>query len=570
MADEARLHELLDLVEQARSEGDSETEAKASAAYKRESAPAGPVENPAQYGGTGGYNPMESLITGSTQKLADSMGMTPENVASPMNAVGPAETALHYATAGLAMPISGIAGAGQGLWNWLAPKKFEGQQAGDAIREIQQGLTYQPRTGAGAGMARVSGAPLELYSKGTNYLGEKTTDITGSPVIGAGIKTAGDVVPALLTRGRAEEFPVSRSPMPRGSYAAKGEAVLSKEDLGKAASDAYKRADDAGIAVSETSFNAMKTKLSDALSNEGIDADLHPNASAALKRVTAETGPVTLQKLETLRRIALDAEDTPVKADAKKAGDIVDHIDEYVDNLSDSELTSGKAKDAAALKEARALYTRKRKAEDIDRLIRRAEYSPSGFENGLRIEFRALAKNDRRFNRFNAEEKAAIDKVAKGGVAENALRLLSKAAPTGIVSGGLSSGAGFAFGGPVGAVALPAAGMAARVGAKALTTRNANAAATLMRRGPQTTGGLLAKDNPTPLVGGPQTALAESALRAPAKARSAAAIQADIRKLAAQAEFALAQESASSPKVQLAVSQLQALQRELAATREGQ
>lgn len=43
MANEARLHELLDLVEQARSEGDKDTEAKAIAAYKKESAPATPA-----------------------------------------------------------------------------------------------------------------------------------------------------------------------------------------------------------------------------------------------------------------------------------------------------------------------------------------------------------------------------------------------------------------------------------------------------------------------------------------------------------------------------------------------
>jgi hypothetical protein len=561
MADEARLNELLDLVEQARSEGDKATEAKAIAAYRNETAPPAP---PQEFAGAGGYNPVMSRLGGGALKVGESLGMTPENVSNPIrNALAPAEVAGQAVTGGAGMIGSGYAGIGQGVWNTLFPDKA-GPQAGDRVRQVQETTTYQPRTGAGQGMAAVVNKPAEVYAAGTNYLGEKTTDITGRPAAGAFVKTLGDVAPALLGRG---SLPKSR---PRGEYVSR-DGVPTTEQLGKAATDAYKRADDAGIAVSAESFEGMKAKLSDVLSKEGIDADLHPNATAALKRVTAESGPVTLQKLETLRRIALDAEDTLVKADAKKAGDIVDTIDEYVDSLSDAELTSGKVKDAAALKEARALYTRKRKAEDIERLIRRAEYSPSGFENGLRIEFRALAKNDRRFNRFTAEEKAAIDKVAKGGAVENTLRLIGKAAPTGIVSGGLSSGAGFAFGGPVGAVALPAVGIAGRMGAKALTSRNARAASEVMRRGPsQPTSGLLATDNPKPLVAGPRGLLAGEAPPAAATTRTAEQIQGEIRALTARAQFELAKESAGSPKVQAFASELARLQNELAATQASQ
>jgi hypothetical protein len=66
---------------------------------------------------------------------------------------------------------------------------------------------------------------------------------------------------------------------------------------------------------------------------------------------------------------------------------------------------------------------------------------------------------------FNAEEIAAMNTVARGTATGNAARFAGKLAPTGIVSGGMSSGAGFAVGGPLGAVALPAAGyLAKRIG----------------------------------------------------------------------------------------------------------
>jgi hypothetical protein len=561
MADEARLNELLDLVEQARAEGDKDTEAKAVAAYKRESAPNAPFRD--IYGGAGGYNPIGNSISGLVQRSNTALGMTPENLEGMGNSFAPAEVGMQMATGAASFPIAGLAGVGQGVKNLFSP----GMPATDRVAQVQNAMTYQPRSGAGSGMSRVVNAPFELYGKGTNYLGEKVADTTGSPAAGAAVKTLGDLAPSLIGARSAPKRPTG--PRPTGTYnpEPKFNSVPTTKQLGDAAKAAYKRAEDAGIAISSDSFDGLKARVADTLNKEGLDRDLHPNTTAALKRLTEESGPITLEKLETLRRIALDAEDTLVKSDAKKAGDIVDAIDEYVDNLSDAELTSGRAKDAAALKEARALYTRKRKGEDIDRLIKRAEFSPSGFENGLAIEFRSLAKNDRRFKRFSPEEQAAIERVAKGGLAEKGLRLLGKAAPTGIVSGGLSSGAGFAFGGPVGAVAVPALGIAGRVGAKYLTARNARQASELVRGGP--TANPLATDIPMLPLELAQALVAPKAARSPAKARTAEQVRQDIARLSSRVQFELASESAGSPKVQAAIAELQALQRELAATQAG-
>ena len=110
-------------------------------------------------------------------------------------------------------------------------------------------------------------------------------------------------------------------------------------------------------------------------------------------------------------------------------------------------------------------------------------FTGSGYENALRTQFRTLAKNANKMRGFSKTEQTAIERVAKGGPLENTLRMLGKFAPTGVVSTVMSGGAGAAIGGPVGAVALPAAGFAARQGATALTARNARAASELMRSG---------------------------------------------------------------------------------------
>jgi hypothetical protein len=63
---------------------------------------------------------------------------------------------------------------------------------------------------------------------------------------------------------------------------------------------------------------------------------------------------------------------------------------------------------------------------------------------------------------FNQAEIEAMNQVARGTTAGNAARYLGKLAPTGSVSGVLSAGAGYGAAGPLGAVALPAAGFLAK------------------------------------------------------------------------------------------------------------
>lgn len=506
-------------------------------------------------GGMGGFNPVLGRLMGAQQAVTEPLGMTAENTKNPVaNAAGPLEAVAQAGTGLGGMIAGGLAGLGQGAKNIVSP----GMPAADRVEQVQNAITYQPRTGMGAGSSAVAGAPGALYDQGTTKAGEFTADVTGSPAAGAAVKTVLSAAPipklarALPKRG------------PKDNYKPAEQVVPSTEQLNKAATEAYKKADESGIAIKAESFEKMKGELVAKLEKDGINAKLHPKATAALEELTNTEGPVSLQKAETLRRIASDAMDTLEKSDARKSGMVIDAIDDYIDNLTDADLVSGDPAHAASLKEARALYTRKRKSEDMERLIERAKLAPSGFGNGLLIEFRALAKNDRKMKRFTAEEQKAIKRVAMGGgLAENALRLIGKAAPTGIVSGALGSGAGAVLLGPAGAVAVPAAGFAARKAAENMTRRNAERAAVLMRRG-KPSGGLLTTDNPKPLTGGPQAG--SEAGQSAAKPRSVREIQAELRQLSARAPFELAKESAGSPKVRAFAAELARLQRELEAT----
>jgi hypothetical protein len=267
-------------------------------------------------------------------------------------------------------------------------------------------------------------------------------------------------------------------------------AVPSLQDLDDQAKALYTTARNAGLVVKDASFSQFADDLALAAKQAGIDPTIHPKATAAVQRVVQAKGTQpTLDELDLLRRVAGGAGKS-IEADERRiATVIIDKVDDYLGGLRPTDVAAGDAKLASdTITQARGLWTRMKRGEAIERLIDRAEisaanFSGSGKENALRAEFRALAKNDRQMRGFSPAERDAIRKVAMGGPVENFLRMVGKFAPTGVVSSALSGGVGYGVGGPVGAVALPAAGFAARSGATALTSRNAQLAAELARAG---------------------------------------------------------------------------------------
>jgi hypothetical protein len=443
----------------------------------------------------------------------------PEPVRSPahpgaLDQFAATETLASFGTGAVATPLAGIAGIGTAAANAMGLTDAE---PADVVRNVQGALTYQPRTQGGQRLTEMVGYIPEKIGQFADWAGGKTTDATGSPLAGTAVNTFINAAPAGLLKvkpkagvvprnGNGGTSPVARPAAPASqakpntqpAAAANGKAGLggvskaapSIDELKTQAAAAYKRADDAGVIVHENSLKGLKTRIVSVTKKEGLDKDLHPDSSAVLNRVIKTKGQLTLSELETLRKVANDAKSSIKPADKRLASKIVDEIDDYIDNLGAKDVVAGDATKVGALKEARGLYSRAKKAETIENLVKRAElsapnFSASGMENALRTEFRNLAKNERKMRMFTAEERAAIQKVAKGGKTENALRMIGKLAPTGIVSGGLGTGIGFAIGGPAGAVAVPAVGASSRFAATRMTKKNVDRVSEIVRRGPQ-------------------------------------------------------------------------------------
>lgn len=358
----------------------------------------------------------------------------------------------------------------------------------DRLRTPQgPGIAAMTRAASAAGPSMpggfnaILGPAIDMAGRGIEAVfGPEARDFAGSAASLATLRA-----PAVM---RAEPRGVPRAAPPRPVHA----PAPALEELRLAAQDAYTSADNAGVVISRDTMARIAREVKGEMAEAGIDATLHPDSMAALNRLTAAGAEHhSLKGAEILRRIIKDAEASTKPADAQKASIMRDAFDERMEALGENDVIAGQPGLAMQiLQDARQLYSRTAKGEDIDELFRRAElkaganYTAAGIETALRQEFRALAMNRRRFRRFTAEEQAAIERVAKGGGLENAMRYFGKFAASSPLALFLSSGLGMMFGGPVAAVAAPIAGLAARRRAAQLTTKNANAASELVRRGP--------------------------------------------------------------------------------------
>lgn len=146
------------------------------------------------------------------------------------------EAALSLGTGALAAPLAGLAGLGQGALNLgrsavnaVAPGTLgPGMPAGDRVRQVQEGLTYRPRTELGQTVTGAIAYPFEKIAQGADYVGGNVAEATGSPAIGAGVNTALQSVPAMVARG--VKAPASRALARAETEAADLKSVNSVKD----------------------------------------------------------------------------------------------------------------------------------------------------------------------------------------------------------------------------------------------------------------------------------------------------------------------------------------------------
>jgi hypothetical protein len=475
--------------------------------------------------------------------LMDTAGVTAEAKPSDVVAMGP-EVALQGATGLLGTAVGGLAGIGQGIKNRFSP----GMPADQRVQQVQQAMTYQPRTAGGQMLSSTVGLPGRAWQAGTNKAGEFVTDVTGLPSLGAAIKTVGDVAPAIIPGIAASRGP--KGPRPNEKFVDTKNAVPTTEQLIAQSDAAYKAADASNVVIRPESTRRVVDLLQRIADEENL-GKLPPKMKEAsdILRDRADAGkPLSLRDADKVRQLINDAKKSTDAADQRLATVAQKEYDSYLDNLQPSDTLAGNsAQGVALLKEARDLFRKRRGSEMIDDLEHNAalsgdaKYSQAGLEHALRQEFLKLARNRRERKKLTHEQQAAIDKVAAPGKLANTLRNIGKFDP---VKGGMPAfmtsvvggGGGALFGGPLGAVVGPALlGTAANLAnRKASSITRGNVAKAREAMVGRSTGGLLDAGEATQPLVAPRGLLGGSAPRSAAQLRSEiASLDAEVQRLQA-------------------------------------
>lgn len=338
------------------------------------------------------------------------------------------------------------------------------------------GPFYKPKTVPGE-YAQTAGEFLPGLIGGPETLGTKLLTRVAAPA--AASETAGQ-----LTKGTAAE-PYARvgGALLGGAGASKlmqpsaASTIPSAEDLLKSGSNKFEAVKASDAVINPSSVEQMAKDIK----TEMLNAGKHPTSEgqagvfAALDRLETmgtSSGGVTPKDMEIIRKNLVDLK--PNLAAGPTARMAADKFMEKYAGLGQGDLLHG-SNPFPTLKEAIGDWAAGKRSNtlmgkvDLAKLNADTAGSGANADNALRQAVKQLARPMNNTNTpvakrlgFNDQEIAGIKQAATGTVTGNVSRYIGKAAPTGIVSGVMSGGAGHLAGGPFGAVALPAAGYVAK------------------------------------------------------------------------------------------------------------
>jgi len=426
-----------------------------------------------------------------------------------------------------ARAVQQIAGVPQEERIPTVAETFEGAIKGEFVepglkRDILRASGELVAPGAVGGQAlRTAAKAVPAVQAGAQTLGQRVTgqlgatapaqDVTGAALSGAGLVAGGEAGEAadVALGGTGETgkaigqlaggilVPVSGTIITQtgkklATQSAKkllSEAAPTIEGLKTAARGVYKEIDNLGAVVNSSRVDRLGNQLASITRKEGFNRRIHPKVSAALDEFNSVAGrDQTVTQIDTLRKITKAASNS-VEPEEKRLGTLmVNKIDDFLDNLKPADFKKGKGKVGAKYRDARQLWRRAKKSELIEEAFEKARNQATGFENGLRTQFRQILNNKRKSAGFTAPELAAMRKIVRGGSAENMAKMIgrfgfSEGQASNMLMGSLGVAGGAAAGGPAGAVAVPLIGQVSRNLAQKLTRNNANAANLIVKAG---------------------------------------------------------------------------------------
>lgn len=257
-----------------------------------------------------------------------------------------------------------------------------------------------------------------------------------------------------------------------------------------------------GATLNSEASQKLVKQLDDAISSKQFIPQLNPKTQAVVEhiRTAAQSGDVALGDLDQYRRLLgkIGASEDGVSAGAVRGA-----IDDAVNSLKATDLSSGTTEAVDLLNQGRRGYAEAAKFEDITDILTKASGDPNKIKSGLT----RYLQNDKNTRGWSASQLSALKEAAGSGTLEKLLKMGGKFG----VDLGTSLTPGNTVGPLVGGYvnpAIPAAGTASRYGQKLLARGKAeNLLKALEGRAPQVPAPLNVP-NPPPAIGGGSAALA--------------------------------------------------------------
>lgn len=347
------------------------------------------------------------------------------------------------------------------------------------IKKQIEGVTgefYKPQTTAGE-FARTVGEFAPNMALGPGGVARKALTNVAAPAIAsetAGQLTEGTALEpfARIAGGVAGGVAGAKAGAAQTARAARA-AIPSADDLLKTGGRQFEQVRTSGATVDSNDVQIIAQGIRNKLLQDGADPEAQKLVFNVLDRLEAKSlagQPVPYGEIDVLRKNLNSLKLNPDGSVRKFAKDATTELMDLMTQVLPRNV-SGTLKDAignwAAGKRSNTVQGKANLAE----LNAATAGSGGNIDNASRQAMKQLARplpNDvvpvAKKLGFNDAEIAKIDEAARGTTGGNAARFVGKLAPTGVVSGGISSGAGFALSGgnPLGAVALPAVGYLAK------------------------------------------------------------------------------------------------------------
>lgn len=261
---------------------------------------------------------------------------------------------------------------------------------------------------------------------------------------------------------------------PKSAYKETTGATPTTQELKTQGSKIYKEVENNGATLSRNAFKSMVSDLASNMKAKGYHPKLHPKALSAFDAISEYAGKtLTTQDMSIVRRFAKSAKNSMDPDESRIGKIILSSVDDAMRKMPE---IGGK------LKKADKLWSQSKKSQLFDDAFDAASKTASGLENGLRIEFRKLLKDNRKGKLALSEsEKKAMEKVVEGSMPANWLKGLGKLGPAPGNAGNallatLAATGGYALGGPILTGAIIAGGFGARKAGEALTKNAAKKA----------------------------------------------------------------------------------------------